>query len=326
MSIVNVVAVVVLLGASGALAGSLVLRLLEPLLVPRMRQFVPEVRVRWLAALTSLPLCAGAIAVAISFGPCLQTFALGLPDACLTHAEPGFFFCLRTPMPNQPLAWLLASAVLLFPALRTLRTSVSFVRAQRAIRLLKQVSRWDAAQGVWVAPGAVAMVAGFPRAEIFVGEQICESVSVDTLGAIVAHEQAHKKRQDIWTKLITRSLSSCFFGHGLRARWLDELDLAIEQACDAAAANELKDPVLVARSLVDLVGVNSYPADWACAFGSADHLEARVRALCEPQWQSSRTVLGASLVLAASLLAVCTLFDPALHELSEAAFGHLFGG
>ena len=326
MNTVNLFAVLLVLFALGALIGSFALRVLEPVLVPRIRGFAPAVRVRWLNALMALPLASGVIGVAVAFGPCLHNLALGLADGCHDHGGPEFFFCLRTPTHDVPLAWLLAAALLLAVARRAWRASRSLVRTHRALALLKRVSRWDGARGLWVVPGRLAMVAGFPEADIFLGEDLDGQVAPATLRIVLAHERAHKERRDLLTKLVARAISTCFFDAALSERLLEELDLAMEQACDAAAAEVMKDPVLVARSLVDLARANEPPPEWAFGFGPANHLEARVRALCEPRWRSSRATLGAGIVVTVSLLAACVALDSGLHDLAEAAFGSLLGG
>jgi hypothetical protein len=126
--------------------------------------------------------------------------------------------------------------------------------------------------------------------------------------------------------LAAQMLGLCLPGF-IRAPLLGELDLAIEQACDAIAAAEVCDPLAVARSLLDAArrGLGSGDGLSLAFCAVKDHLEARIRALCEPCWLPSRRPAAALVVVAMMVLGACITFDPHLHNLSEALFGRLLG-
>lgn len=106
---------------------------------------------------------------------------------------------------------------------------------------------------------------------------------------------------------------------------LSELDLSIEQACDEIVATSTQDPLVVAHSLLDVASLDAPAMPFALAFAAEDHLEARVRALCEPSWRSSRRAFATATLSGLALLAFCLAFDPVLHDASEAVFELLVG-
>lgn len=170
MNLIDVSAVATLLFALGAGAGALVQRVMVPIVAPGLRTFAPSVRTRWLVALLATPSAFSILALLVPFGPCLRNLLLGLPDGCRGHGGPQFFFCLRTPMGNVPVAWALAAALLILATRRLTVGLGTVIRAERALAMLRSVGRWDGSRGAWLVPGALAMVAGFPRARVYLGE------------------------------------------------------------------------------------------------------------------------------------------------------------
>ncbi|MCL2725566.1 MAG: M56 family metallopeptidase [Polyangiaceae bacterium] len=325
MSTVSLWSVIVLLFAAGSMAGAIVVTSLETMLRRSLRSFAPAARVRWLTTLVAMPYATGLLAVVVAFGPCLHHLAFGLEDGCLAHGRPNFFFCLRTPMHDVPMAWAAAGLLLAFALGRAVASTVRLVRAHRACCMLRRVGRWDASRSVWLVPGSVAMVAGLPSPHIFLGEVLVQHFSQRVLDAVLAHERAHAARRDLATKLIARVAASCLPPR-TRAELLSELDLAMEQACDAIAAADTRDPLLVARSLLELASIDDRPHAWAATFASSEHLEARVRALCEPRWRSSRSAFAAASTLVTGLLLTCLVFDLKIHEATETIFATLLVG
>ena len=319
----NLLAVMVLLGACGALATSLLLELVHRPTLARLRRTAPAERLRWLLALIAAPAVSGVVAVLLAFGPCLHHLLLGLADGCRDHGGPEFFLCLRIPMHDLPSAWLMLSVIVAIAARRLTLGVLAGLRAGRMLRTLRQLGRYDHARDLWLVPGDLAVVSGWPASHIYVGERLERRASSDTLRVVVAHERAHVRHHDVSLNLLARALGLCLTPH-LREHLHSELSLAMEQACDAAAAVELRDPLVVAQCLLELSKLSQLEPGLgiACA-PAAGHLEARIRALCEPTWASSRGVGVVVGVLVLTLAAVCLAFDFPLHELVEAAFGRL---
>ncbi|MBN0466740.1 M48 family metalloprotease, partial [Pseudomonas aeruginosa] len=69
------------------------------------------------------------------------------------------------------------------------------------------------------------------------------------LRVMLAHEQAHIANRDVLNRLTAAVLSSIQLP-GVRRRLLRDLELALEQRCDFAAAKEVGCPVTVAETIV----------------------------------------------------------------------------
>lgn len=322
----NLLCVVLVLAASGSVMTALAIECILHRIGHRLRRVAPTTRITWLTVLLALPAIVGLVTVLVAFGPCLHDLAARVPDGCRSHGRPDFYLCMRMGMRDVPVAWLVTGLLASILTVRLVRGMQAFARARRALEQLRKLGRFDERRGVWVVPGNLAVVSGFFRGDIYVGERLEETLSTEAFSAVLAHERAHRGRRDLIRKLLARFLAAFVFGRV--GTWLlDELDLAIEQACDAVAADELQDPVVVARSLLDMARRPTEPtSSFALAFCSTeDHLEARVRALCEPSWSSSVGSAVALSVAATMAAAGCILFDTNLHEMTETLFDRLLG-
>lgn len=321
----NLVCVVVLLVLSGIGVASLALAAVRDSVLDRVRGYAPAARVRWLLALLALPSSAGVLAVVIGFGPCLGNLIAGLPDTCQSHGGPDFFFCLRMQMHDVPVAWMAAGAMAVLVGPRLVAGGRVIFRARAAVTQLERLGSYDAERDIWLVPGGFAIVSGWPRSRIYVGQTLEQRFSHDTFRTLLAHERAHRQRRDLDIKLLARGFALCLLGF-LRQPLLDELDLAIEQACDALAAEEVRDPLVVAQSLIEVAGNGTLPDGLRLAFcASKDHLEARVRALCDPSWVPSARAAKAFLAVGLCVVVTCIAFDPHLHDLTEAMFERILG-
>lgn len=311
---------------AGAASACVLLRAALGRIIGPMRRFAPAARVRWALGLLAAPAGFGALAALVAFGPCLHTLVLGMPDACQSHGGPDFFFCLRMPMHNTPVAWAIGLVAGAWVTSRLVVGAQALVRTRSALDHLRRLGTFDAKRGFWLVPGDIAIVAGFPRAQVYVGERLETSVSAVTFDAVIAHERAHQRRRDLRTKLAARAVSLCL-PTNLRAALLGELDLAMEQACDAIAADEIGDALTVAGSLLELVrAAATMPEGFALAFSAPfDHLEARVRALCAPDWSPSGRAASGCVALGAMVVIGCVAFDLPLHDMTEALFERLLG-
>lgn len=319
----NLLAAMLVLAASGALAASAVLHLVHRPVLAWLRQTAPGVRIHWILVALGAPMATGLGTVLIAFGPCIHNLLLGLVDGCRDHGGPDVFLCLRLPMRDLPGAWAVAILVVTVMAHRLLRGTFVAISTQRALSTLRRLGSYDRARDIWLVPGDLAVVSGWPTSRVYVGEDLERTSSPCTFRVVLAHERAHVRRHDVGIKLFARLLGLGVPRH-LREHLLSELGLAMEQACDASAANELHDPLAVARSLLELARTQvSTPALGLACVPPAEHLEARIRALCAPSWAPSR---GIAALMSAALLAtaaVCLTYDPTLHDLVEAAFDRL---
>lgn len=317
----TLVVAVLLLGAAGAILTSLALRALEPLWGGAMVRLEPERRARWLSAMLASPPIGGVLAIVLGFGPCLLTGLRGKPDDCFTHGEPGFTLCLQMNGPPGALALALAVMSLVPIGLRIARIARATQMTRTQLRSLRSLGKWDDQLSAWIVPGWLA-AAGTARRDVYLGEDLLSRIDRDTLAIVVAHEQAHVERRDVIRKITARLASALHvpsFARGL----LDALDLAIEQACDAAAARRIDDPVRVARALVDLARLPQTAPAMAIGLSAADRLEARVLALCAPSWRVDRILVR---LVAATVLVILLafVFDRVVHETFEALIASIW--
>ena len=212
--------------------------------------------------------------------------------------------------------WLVALVVLVPVALRAASLACALYRCQRLILRLRRDATFDADRQVWRVPGAWSFVAGWPRSAVFLGEHLARGLAPGALSAVLAHEVAHQQRGDLVRRLIARLLVATHLP-ATGTRTADALDVAIEQACDAVAAQTVGDPLIVAQALVDArrLAVTPPPA-WVAAF-AAGALPARVDALCDPTWVTAGPAPRWVLLAAIALATAAVTFDRSIHDLAE---------
>ena len=315
----TLVPVILVIGASGAWLTAITMWMTRAAWLPTIARLAPQRRTRWLLGALGAPLAGGALAVLLSFGPCIATILEALPDRCRLHAGPSFMLCLW--MAERPnVAVLVAASVSLVPIFaRAIRLARGAMRTRAALATLRTLGRYDEALGAWVVPGPLAAVAGWPTGIVYLGEALVDAFAAETVAIVMAHERAHLAHGDLARKTIARLLGALHV-RPLATSLLDALDLALEQACDAAAADEVHDPVRVAQTLVDLARMPHVHPEEALALSAHEHLEARVSALCAPSWGSAAGLAKCLFVVGA--VVVCgVLFDDHVHEAFETFLG-----
>ncbi|WP_338870896.1 M56 family metallopeptidase [Myxococcus stipitatus] len=176
---------------------------------------------------------------------------------------------------------------------------------------------------VVVVPGAprVCHAAGVLRRRVLVSGSLEEVLTAEQLQGVLAHEEAHLRRQDPLASLLLCA-SGLFVPPPLARRFLARYQLAAEQACDAEAVHVVGDGAVMAEALVKMAALQRGAREAAAvpAFGQLA-LEARVRALLgdEPlQARASRALLlGAG--VAAGVLTLALLHAGFLHHAVETA-------
>jgi Zn-dependent protease with chaperone function len=282
----------------------------------------PRRRSRVIAALMAAPAVGGLVILALAFGPCLETALRGLPDACERHGGPHLLLCLQRPAHPTTLAFVVALAMLARLAVTATRVLRGALATSRVAHALSRGSRGRSSDGYYVVPGRASFTAGWPRSEIFVGEEVLATVAPKHLAVVVAHERTHQRQFHVLEKLAARALVAChvpFVGR----RLVLEVDAALEESCDLEAAREAGDPLLVAESLVAVARLGvARPAGALAGFtDSADLLSRRIDVLCVPPWTTtrrSRAVPGGLLVGVAALALLAVVFDQRLHDVTEA--------
>ncbi len=303
-------ALVVIVTFGGAVA--LLVALIAGPAVRALDTVEPAQRARWLVGLLAAPWGVGLATIVAAWTPCLFEGRGTTPREAVEVCR----FCLFHPTPMTGLVWvlgLLAAA----PFVRAAIIGLAGICAtRRVIDGVRPVARRDALSGhLWI-PGSHSFVAGWPRAEVYVGEGLASALAPSALEAVVAHEQAHVARGDVALRWSARLLSA---GHvpSVARTLLGALDLAVEQACDAAASQRVRDPLLVAEALIAVSRMDPTGPRVVPAFASVG-VEPRVRALCDARWVPATRSGVLAAAVCASVAGMAVAYAAPLHHAAEA--------
>jgi Zn-dependent protease with chaperone function len=212
----------------------------------------------------------------------------------------------------------LAAWVWMLPAIAVLATALVLTatirRTLRVARQWRQLSEAGAHYRILPTLMPMACAIGFLRPTIYLSRGLLDGLSPAAIAVITAHEQAHVKRADNFWLTVIRI--GCLFWIG-RDQLIDDIELAHDQACDRAAANDLGDALLVADTLVRCRQLANPPALATTSNFLRGHIAARVQAvLCdhEQPLASVRKMFLTCLLILAGAAAV-----PLLHYLLEQA-------
>lgn len=136
------------------------------------------------------------------------------------------------------------------------------------------------------APGVPAFTTGLLRPVVYVSDRLASELSADELKAVIAHEDAHRRRRDPLRLTVWRFLGcALFFLPALRALVEDMADEAEIAADDAAASDRRVEPLALASALIAIAeryrAVLPIPA--AVGLLGRDLLDRRVRRLAGEQ-------------------------------------------
>ncbi|MBA2591971.1 MAG: M56 family metallopeptidase [Pseudomonadota bacterium] len=160
----------------------------------------------------------------------------------------------------------------------------------------------------------IACSLGWLRPQVVFSRGLLGMTDTRERAVILAHELAHGRRFDNLRQLL---MLGATWAYGSRVRRLLVADLraASEQACDAEAARTVRDPRLVAATLIRLARATRCRHSLAvCGIDGAD-IEARVHALLVPARTAFPTLPWAVSGLAASSIFPAASIAPLHHVL-----------
>ncbi len=307
---------VVLFGAAAALLASLA----YPRFRGRLAALPAEARAGWVTAWAALPWLASAALLALCFVPSLWSLVGLAVDHCPLHEDGHVHLCLaHVPQhPVTPAEWILLTLAALgigAVALRVLRAQLATWRAVSA--LLRVAGRAVQAGGLVASAEPLSVTAGLVWPLVLVSTGLRSHLAPPHVEAVLAHERAHARRRDP-LRLVAVALLGAAHLPRTRTLLLADAALACEEAADAAAAQEIGDPTVVAEAIV---AVERLLGDRAHHLGLAVGMtgcatEARVEALLRdpvpaPPIARARRLLWAALSAGALLAA----FE--IHHLTE---------
>lgn len=296
----------VVFSAALALVGAVALRFVG--------RRAPAAQARALTGLAVAPVALGLLAAGLCFVPGLVGLVWPALDHCLYHGHGDHpALCALHFEAVGALGWAVLCALtlgLVRPVWRARRTRVGLAR------LVATAERDD---GVLRVESDAAFALATER-EILLSSGLLRRLPSDLVPVVVAHEWAHIQRRDTRRlRWVRRAL--VVWLPGPRRRLLTALELACEQACDEAAAQESGGRLQVARALLAVERlVGAHPLPGLPGFGGSS-VVTRVEALLEPPLAARSVRLERGLLLTA--LAGTLLLTDVLHHALEALVGLL---
>ena len=179
---------------------------------------------------------------------------------------------------------------------------------------------------VRVVPGlpTPAFTAGWIRPQIYVSGDLDPTLTLNQLAAILAHEDAHRRRRDPLRLSVLRFLACVLFYLPALRRLADDMADEAEIDADDDAACRSVEPLVLASAIVDLASYPGLSVATAVGFQRPELLERRVRRLAGEDAAVKSHVTGRSLGVAAALLvSVWSSGIVMAHPLAaEGAIGH----
>jgi Zn-dependent protease with chaperone function len=288
--------------------------LVVSLLAPRSR-FLPSGRAgsparrafaarAWLYAVLWVP----PVVLLASFMPGLFGMVIEQGDHCLTHGydHHHHHLCFLHPphATGHPLSWAAPLGLALVVAIVLLRCAWRGRSQQRLARALVATSRASQlGDGVRLLDcrEPMAVTVGVRAPVILLSTGLIELASARTLEVVLAHEHAHVRRGDTRHARLDR-FAAALLPRSVAAPLLEQITLAREQACDAAAVEQIGDPVEVARALTEVARLGLCVPATGVSMGSGA-LEARVLHLLEPPAPTRHGWVSPALLFCALIVA-----------------------
>lgn len=327
----GLVAASALVFAVAATSASVLSSAVFPLMAKPMARLEPASRANFLSAIAGFPVLAGLLVVSFTLAPSIaHSFGYGV-DHCHTHGHHPHLCILHTVMftgstPERLLLASLGVSVLVWFTVIGARLQ----RQRHVLRMLVALGRTSDAEPrhcVLRSSRLFAITAGWLQPTIVVSSRMIDVLTPGELTAVLAHEQAHQRRRDSLRLLIAEIVSKPHWP-ATRRRILGQLNLAIEQACDEAAARRSGDRLGVAETIVKLTRLGAVaertPLSPCPSFIGAD-ATLRVNALLQPSIAARRTLAVAALLSALGLTMSGLATSEWWHHTAESLLGPHLG-
>ncbi|MGM0556335.1 MAG: M56 family metallopeptidase [Myxococcota bacterium] len=317
--------IAVIIVAAGVLSGAVVSALVTSAWMDRIRAVAPRARFALLVGLALLPVVLGAAFLLVIFAPSVLDAAGLVQDHCAAHSHHAFHLCFVHDKPPAMSPLILGTGIIIglwlaagwSQNLGRLRSSNSIERA------LRDITEYDADTDSWQIDSErpVAMTLGILNPRVYVSDRLRGLLTSDQLDAVVAHEQAHARHFDALVKYMAALGADLQLPHVARLL-LEEIDIACEQACDAAAADAVGDRLTVAETILAVERAAGDAERPTLGLGFAgEAIEARVRGLLEPAWTSLHwsVVVGTAALISGSTV----LFYDSVHHAAETLLSYV---
>jgi len=304
LGLVAACAVIFLAGAASA---SLLSSAAFPFALNPLCRLDPAMRANFLLAWSLLPGLTGALVVCLTLAPSIaHGLGFGL-DHCHSHGHHAHLCLVHTPLfsgstPERLLLSTIGVSLLAW-------TTVIGTRLRRQRQVLEMLLALGSASNVGprhcIVPShrPFALTAGVLEPAILISSRLLDDLMPAEVSTVLAHEHAHQRRRD-GLRLLAAEIISRLHWPATRNRILGQLSLAIEQACDEAAARHSGDRLGVAATIVKLSRLGA--AEGRAAFTTSPaftgaNTGARVQGLLQPPLVARPGIAIAALVLGALL-------------------------
>jgi Zn-dependent protease with chaperone function len=242
-------------------------------------------------------------------------------EHCSSHTNGIAHLCWFDPLVHLSDAlWLtvisVLASVILFNAYKGIHLLIKHWHFQTTLRLIGQPDRQRGVIRI-ASDHFFVFSCGILTPRAFISSRLIEHLSAKQLDVVLAHEQAHCQRRDVFRRLFL-TLAALFHFPSTRQQLLADLELAHEQICDAAAVQKVGDRFFVAETIVDIVRKLNRPLpeqDMGVIAFNGSHIDIRIRQLLEqPKPLNRHTVFSLSLLFVVFFGGVLALAMP-LHHL-----------
>lgn len=249
--------------------------------------------------------------------------------ACSAHSGSLWHLCVWHPNESGQSAWLWGALALLaaYAVWLVVRAAAGLWRNRQTLIAMLRLSWRHGHSGkvhVLEADQPLALACGIGRGHILLSTALLERLDATQLRVVLAHEQAHITHRDVLYRLIAAVLSGIQLP-GTRRRLLRDLELALEQRCDLAAAETVGSSLVVAETIVAVEKMFRHHtrgrAPLSMAFLS-DFVSERVQALLSPRHESASGLIW---MLGMAVVSFCILSAGWLHHFTESFITLLAG-
>ena len=291
----------------------------------------PARRARMAWWLLATPALVGLAYAGLTVGmPTLLHDSARFAAACSAHSGHFWHLCLWHPTGHGQNAWLWAALMLVgaYAAWLAVRAAAALWRHRQELlvllRLARRRGRTDRLR-VLDSDQPMALACGTGRGHILLSTALLEQLTPTQLRVVLAHEQAHVAHRDVLCRLVAALLSAIQLP-GTRRWLLGELDLALEQRCDLAAASAVGSRLVVADTIVAVERAfrrhASRPTPALAKAFLSGFVAERVQALLAP---ASDTAHWPGRLVAVTLGGFCVLSAGWLHHVTESFVALLAG-
>jgi beta-lactamase regulating signal transducer with metallopeptidase domain len=153
--------------------------------------------------------------------------------------------------------------------------------------------------------------------QAFISSQLLEQLSAEELDVVLAHEQAHCQRRDVFRRLLL-SVAGLFHLPVPRQHLLNDLELSHEQICDNAAVQKVANRLLVAETIIKVARqvqlLTPKSKMGVISFGGS-HIDIRIQQLLEQPKPVNPYLLFFSTALLSLMISSALMLTMPLHHL-----------